>query len=65
MHFKGFMSIHMRKLHAECQIPADVHDWCQIVFFNLMLQNSFRNIEQQKNYRNFLGDRLEVWPSIK
>ena len=24
----------------------------------------FRNIEQQKNHRNFLGDRLELWPSI-
>ena len=26
MHFKGFMCIRMRKLHAEWQIPADTHD---------------------------------------
>ena len=32
--------------------------------FHLMVQNSFRNIERQKNYRSFLGDRLELWPSI-
>ena len=36
VHFKDFMCIRMRKLHAECQIPADAHDWCQIVFsFNV------------------------------
>ena len=36
VHFKGFMYIRMRKLHAERQIPADAHDWCQIVFsFNV------------------------------
>ena len=28
VHFKGFMCIRMRKLHAECQMPADAHDWC-------------------------------------
>ena len=32
VHFKGFVCLRMRKLHAECQIPADSHDWCQIVF---------------------------------
>ena len=32
VHFKGFMCLRMRKLHAECQIQADVHDWCQTVF---------------------------------
>ena len=31
VHFKGFMCIHMRKLHAECQIPADAYDRCEIV----------------------------------
>ena len=36
MHFKGFVCLRMRKLHAECQIPADAHDWCQFVFsFNV------------------------------
>ena len=30
--FKGFLCLRMRKLNAECQIPADAHDWCQIVF---------------------------------
>ena len=36
VHFKGFTCIRMRKLHAERQIPADAHDWCQIVFsFNV------------------------------
>ena len=32
MHFKCFMWICMRKLHAEYQIATDAHDWCQIVF---------------------------------
>ena len=32
MHFKGFVCLRMRKLHAEWQIPADAHDWCQTVF---------------------------------
>ena len=32
--------------------------------FRLMFQNSLRNIERQNNYRNFLDDRLELWPSI-
>ena len=27
VHFKGFVCLRMRKLHAECQIPADAHDW--------------------------------------
>ena len=31
---------------------------------HLMFQNSFRNIERRNNYRNFLDDRLELWPSI-
>ena len=31
---------------------------------HLMFQNSFRNIKRQNNYRNFLDDRLELWPSI-
>ena len=36
VHFKGFMGILMRILQAECQIPAEAHDWCQIVFsFNV------------------------------
>ena len=25
---------------------------------------SFRNIQRQKSYRNVLGDRSELWPSI-
>ena len=32
MHFKGFVCLRMHKLHAECQIPSDAHDWCYIVF---------------------------------
>ena len=32
MHFKGFMCIRMRKLHQECEVPADAHVWCQIAF---------------------------------
>ena len=36
VHFKGFICIRMRKLHEERQIPADAHEWCQIVFsFNV------------------------------
>ena len=29
----------------------------------LMFQNSFRNIQRQNNYHNFLNDRLELWSS--
>ena len=29
-----------------------------------MFHMSFQNIERQKHYRNFWGDRLELWPSI-
>ena len=32
VHFKGFVCFRMRKLHAEFQIPADAHVWCQTVF---------------------------------
>ena len=36
VHFKGFMCICMRKLHAQCQIPADAQDLCETVFlFNV------------------------------
>ena len=31
---------------------------------HLMFQNLFRNTERQNNYRNFLDDQLELWPSI-
>ena len=30
----------------------------------LVFQMSFRNIQRQKSYRKFLGDRSELWPSI-
>ena len=33
VHFKGFMCVRMRKLHAKRQIPADAHDGCEIVFW--------------------------------
>ena len=46
VHFKGFMCIHMRKLHAECQL---MHTF-----------DAIRNIERQNNYRNILDDRLEL-----
>ena len=32
--------------------------------FHSMFQNSFQNIERQKHYRNFWGNRSELWPSI-
>ena len=32
VHSKSFMYIRMRKLHAECQIPVDLWDRCQIGF---------------------------------
>ena len=32
--------------------------------FHYMFQNSFQTIERQKHYRNFWGDRSELWPSI-
>ena len=36
MHFKGFVYLRMRKLNAVSQIPADAHDWCQMVLsFNV------------------------------
>ena len=31
---------------------------------HLMFQMSFRNIQRQKSYRNFLGDQSELLPSI-
>ena len=31
---------------------------------HLVFQTSFRNIQQQKSYRSFLGDQSELWPSI-
>ena len=31
---------------------------------HLVFQMSFRNIQGQKRYRNFWGDRAELWPSI-
>ena len=31
---------------------------------HLVFQMSFRNIQRQKSYRNLLGDRSELWPSI-
>ena len=34
------------------------------LYSHLVFQNSFRNIEKQKSYRNCLGDWLELWPSI-
>ena len=52
----------MHKLHAKCQIPA-MHMIDAKLCSHLMFQISFRNIDQQKNYHNFLGDQLELWPS--
>ena len=52
VHFKGFVCLRMRKLHTECQIPADMHDWCQICF-RWKFQNSFQNIERQKKFALF------------
>ena len=52
VHFKGFVCIRMRKMHAERQIPDDAQiKWC----CHLMSQHSFQNIERQIHYRNFLG----------
>ena len=31
---------------------------------HLVFQMSFRNIQRQKSYRNFFGDRSELWPTI-
>ena len=30
---------------------------------HLVFQMSFRNVQRQKCYRNFLDDRSELWPS--
>ena len=52
-------------MQKECQVPEDAHNWCQIVFsFHWMFQNPVQNIEWQNLYRNFWGDRLELWLSI-
>ena len=59
VHFKGLMCIRMHKLHAECQIPADAHNWCQIVFsFNI--PKFFRNTEWQNSYRNFSAHKVSL-----
>ena len=63
MHFNGFMCIRMRKLHAECQIKP-MHVIESKLCRHLVFQMSFRNIQRQRNYRNVLGDRSELWPSI-
>ena len=63
MHFKDFMCVRMRKLHTECQIPADAHGWCQIVFsFNA--PNFIPKYWTTKSLSKCLGDRLELWPSM-
>ena len=46
--FKNCICIHMRKLLAECHIPAGARDKCQI----------------RKHYRNCWADRLKRLPSL-
>ena len=54
VHFKGYINIRMRKLHAECQIPADEHDWCQIVF-SLAVPKFVPKYWTTKTLSQFLG----------
>ena len=54
MHFKGFVCLCMRKLHAECQIPADAHNWCQIVF-SLNVPKVIPKYWTTKTLSQFLG----------
>ena len=63
MHFKGFMCIRMRKLHAESRLQL-LHIIDNELCSNFMFQNSFHNTERQNNYCNILDDRLELWPCI-
>ena len=63
VHFDGFMCLRMRKCMQNARFkPMHVIEaklCCHLVF-----QMSFRNIQRQKSYRNFLGDRSELWPCI-
>ena len=43
VYFNGFMCIRMRKLQAECQIPADARDGWQIVFSEILNDKKYRN----------------------
>ena len=52
--FKGFVCLRMRKLHAEGQIPADAHDWCQIVF-SLNVPKFIPKYWTTKKLSQFLG----------
>ena len=54
VHLKGFICIHMRKLHVECQIPADEHDWCQIVL-SLIVPKFVPKYWTTKKLSQFLG----------
>ena len=54
VHFKCFMCIHMRKLHAECQIPADEQGWCQIVF-SFDVPKFIPKYSMTKTWSQFLG----------
>ena len=62
VHFNGFICIRMRKLQNARFKPMHVIEakLCR----HLVFQMSFRNIQRQKSYRNFRGDRSELWPSI-
>ena len=63
VHFKDFMRIRMRKLQEERQVPADAHDWCQIVFsFNV--PKFVSKYLTTKQLSQIFGYRLELWPSI-
>ena len=54
VHFKGFVCLCMRKLHAKCQIPADAHNWCQIVF-SLNVPKFIPKYWTTKTLSQFLG----------
>ena len=58
MDFKGLCANCMQNARLQRMHTIDTK-----LCSHLMLQNSFRNIEQN-NYRNCLDDRLELWPGI-
>ena len=63
MHLNGFMCIRMRKLPQNTRIKP-IHVIEAKLCHHLEFQMSFREIHRQKSYRNCLGDRSELWPSI-
>ena len=52
----------VRLFSSKCSVRGFASHQCKF-HFDSMYGVLIRNSERQKNHRNFLGDRLELWPS--